>query len=164
MVKIWIFMVQQNVFWLESYKIDNQISQVFKFHSAWAETSWTPAPVLCLRETHRFLAHNHSLCLWLSWAPGVTWHSQHLPKRKPSQPVFNSEPGIRWDFCSSVKSSWFRAVFFSCSAMGNLNWISTSQERHPVTSQQVLNVFLQAKHMSFEDFVISVPLLHKFHA
>lgn len=44
--------------------------------------------------------------------------------------------------------------------MENLSWISTVQENYPVTSQQVISVFLQARHMGLKDFIISLSLLH----
>lgn len=47
------------------------------------------------------------------------------------------------------------------SMMENLSCISTIQENYPVTSQQVISVFLQAKHMGLKDFIISLSLLCK---
>lgn len=114
-----------------------------------------------LREMCRFLAHNRSLCLWLFWAPGVTWHCRALSRRTRFLPLFNFEPGIRLGSCYSRSFSWFQGVSSSFLMMENLSCISTIQENHPVTSQQVISVFLQAKHMGLKDFIISLSLLCK---
>lgn len=107
----------------------------------------------------RSLAHNHSPCQWLFSVPGATWHCQDLQGRRRSWPLFSFEPGIRQACCSSVNFRWFPEVSSFFLMMGNSSWASTSQENYPVTSQQVISVFPQVKHMGLKDFIISQSLL-----